>query len=400
MNNLINFLQSKEAIMVYIIASIISVIYIIYYYLRKTKITRLQRQNTMELNKIMDKVNLNVEVDKEIQVSPIEPEKTNRVSPSTIEIEKKEENLQTIVKEVEVEALEIEEESISIEVTPSLIEEKINLESNTCNTDFVYQPVNMKVEGTIEVLENEETVPILKEETSVKMTNIEKKQKLEEVLKKIYPKENLEKVELIDEQNTVELPVINIDNLLAEDGKNTKEEIIYTSTVPDIEEAKKELEEVTKKLEQEEKQAITLTEFEQLQEDTAIISLDELMEKAGTMYEINEQVQYKDEGNEPISISDLEKRKQEMLSNTQQIQENPEKIEENIRAKKSPSARIIKNTKEKIFKSSRVISPVYGMKKSTELELENTANYEKLDEEIRKTNEFLATLKELQKKLD
>ena len=89
-----------------------------------------------------------------------------------------------------------------------------------------------------------------------------------------------------------------------------------------------------------------------------------------------------------------------MLSNTQQIQENPEKIEENIRAKKSPSARIIKNTKEKIFKSSRVISPVYGMKKSTELELENTANYEKLDEEIRKTNEFLATLKELQKKLD
>ena len=258
----------------------------------------------------------------------------------------------------------------------------------------------MKVEGTIEVLENEETVPILKEETSVKMTNIEKKQKLEEVLKKIYPKENLEKVELIDEQNTVELPVINIDNLLAEDGKNTKEEIIYTSTVPDIEEAKKELEEVTKKLEQEEKQAITLTEFEQLQEDTAIISLDELMEKAGTMYEINEQVQYKDEGNEPISISDLEKRKQEMLSNTQQIQENPEKIEENIRAKKSPSARIIKNTKEKIFKSSRVISPVYGMKKSTELELENTANYEKLDEEIRKTNEFLATLKELQKKLD
>ena len=72
MNNLINFLQSKEAIMVYIIASIISVIYIIYYYLRKTKITRLQRQNTMELNKIMDKVNLNVEVDKEIQVSRIE----------------------------------------------------------------------------------------------------------------------------------------------------------------------------------------------------------------------------------------------------------------------------------------------------------------------------------------
>ena len=34
------------------------------------------------------------------------------------------------------------------------------------------------------------------------------------------------------------------------------------------------------------------------------------------------------------------------------------------------------------------------------MELENTANYDNLDEEIRKTNEFLMTLRELQKKLD
>ena len=56
------------------------------------------------------------------------------------------------------------------------------------------------------------------------------------------------------------------------------------------------------------------------------------------------------------------------------------------------------------FKSSPVISPVYGIEKeeisANELELENTANYEKLDEEIKKTNEFLMTLRELQKKLD
>ena len=37
---------------------------------------------------------------------------------------------------------------------------------------------------------------------------------------------------------------------------------------------------------------------------------------------------------------------------------------------------------------------------ASDIELENTANFEKLDEEIRKTNEFLMTLKELQKKLD
>ena len=62
---------------------------------------------------------------------------------------------------------------------------------------------------------------------------------------------------------------------------------------------------------------------------------------------------------------------------------------------------------EKRFKSSPVISPVYGLEnrpkeiyKNTELELENTANFEKLDAEIRKTNQFIVALKELQKKLD
>ena len=61
---------------------------------------------------------------------------------------------------------------------------------------------------------------------------------------------------------------------------------------------------------------------------------------------------------------------------------------------------------ERIFKSSPIISPIYGIEKKdtnmspTEIELENTANYDKLDEEIKKTNEVLMTLRELQKKLD
>ena len=57
------------------------------------------------------------------------------------------------------------------------------------------------------------------------------------------------------------------------------------------------------------------------------------------------------------------------------------------------------------YKPSPVISPIYGIEKEkalsqTSIELENTANYEKLDEEIRKTNEFLSKLRELQKNLD
>ena len=54
------------------------------------------------------------------------------------------------------------------------------------------------------------------------------------------------------------------------------------------------------------------------------------------------------------------------------------------------------------FKSSPVISPIFGIEKKEtveSMEFENTANYEKLDAEIKKTNEFLSRIRELQKKL-
>ena len=55
----------------------------------------------------------------------------------------------------------------------------------------------------------------------------------------------------------------------------------------------------------------------------------------------------------------------------------------------------IKTTK---YHPTPVISPIFGIEKNykTDIELENTANYDKLDEEIKKTNEFMMTLKELQ----
>ena len=65
---------------------------------------------------------------------------------------------------------------------------------------------------------------------------------------------------------------------------------------------------------------------------------------------------------------------------------------------------VVNNIEEnKKFKNSPIISPIYGIEKDVSensLELENTANYEKLDNEIKKANDFLMTLKELQKNLD
>ena len=136
--------------------------------------------------------------------------------------------------------------------------------------------------------------------------------------------------------------------------------------------------------------------------------IDELIEvrKSKDMYEQNELTQYADEGNEPISLQDLEKKFGEKKENYDEpfiiedvVPENAEKVEiEEL---------IIEDTKpvvkeEKKFTISPVISPIYGLQKSptSDLELENTADYDKLDEEIKKTNDFLTTLKDLQNKLD
>ena len=155
-----------------------------------------------------------------------------------------------------------------------------------------------------------------------------------------------------------------------------------------------------------------LDEFEQAQEENAIISLEQFNKISDKVYDENEssQIQYKDEGNEPISIQELEQ-----LYNTKELKvvtEVDEKIPE-VEPIKVEEIFEIKNEKTTIpnnfvevatkFKNSPIISPVFGIdaqEKINAIELENTANLGKLDEEIRKTNEFLNTLRELRKNLE
>lgn len=356
MNDLKNFLISDEAKLVYIIALIISIAYIAFYYFRKTKQQRLQRQNTIELRKIVkDEKNVSEKKNKE-----------EITSSSTL-----------VVKN---EPIVVKEESKSI-----------ILEKN--NTVSIANPALTVMDNTDKNKEKQEEVivktivePIKEEKTKTSFIDDSKNKaaKMDAILNKLYQ--------------------ASIEKVVPKTDKN--EDITYVNTVPDEIEAKKELEEITKKLEQkEENKNIELTEFEQMQEDTAIISLDELMKKAGEIYSYNEEIQYKDEGNEPISLKDLDSRKKNISTITDEKVDEVLTIDEfNITitpVEEEKTSQIEINEK---FKPSSIISPVYGMKanisKNTDLELENTANYEKLDEEIRKTNEFMATLKELQKKLD
>ena len=177
-----------------------------------------------------------------------------------------------------------------------------------------------------------------------------------------------------------------------------QEEIKYVDETKEKTEAQLELQRLTEELKQQEEKPINieLTNFEQEQEEQAIISLDELLKKGEALYEQNEVVQYEDEGNEPINLMELEQRILKQKEETAKV------VLDDFATAKEES---IKQEEPKKFKSSPVISPVYGIEennvvKDQTLELENTANYDKLDEEIRKTNEFLQILKELQKKLD
>ncbi len=176
-------------------------------------------------------------------------------------------------------------------------------------------------------------------------------------------------------------------------------EIKYVDPEMEPVEAKQELERISEELKKQEEQptAIELTNFELEQEEQAIISLEELMKKADNLYLENETTQYEDEGNEPINLQELQQRMQEEQPKDKVV------LEDFATAGTTPQVPPIQEHAK--FKNSPIISPVFGTldniaPQEDRLELENTANYEKLDEEIRKTNEFLQILKELQKKLD
>ena len=257
----------------------------------------------------------------------------------------------------------------------------------------------------IEEVAEKEEVPAVKVETNeveeeLEYTTIEPDQKTAK-LELLKMKEELEKLKTAEQEEAEEV---------IEKQEESKEEVI------------EQLEDVTPVVEEQTKvENIELTDYEEDQEQAAIISLDELIKKSKELYENNELAQYEDEGTEPISLQELEEKK---VVRSEEWYDEPfiisevvpeEEVEEVVEVKQEKLVLDDFNTvkvnevKEEVtpkFKNSPIISPIFGIEKQieemspTEMELENTANYDKLDEEIRKTNEFLMTLRELQKKLD
>ena len=369
MTTLTEFLESREVFIAVVVAVSICVIGTIYFLIEKRYKSKKIEQNSNMDTKLVRVSDNQVVVEPVIDKIALEDKKSDVVVP----IIRKEEDTK-----------QIEEEKVSLE-KKEIIPELERQEEQIVKQDFI--PLKKDERPVIPIEEfNEE----LEELTPSSVADIyeEVKDKIEqEKLEVSMPKE--ERVEKLE----------------------------YTEIEPNQEEAKEELKRVTEELlrtqAMQEQDNIDLTKFEEQQEEEAIISMDELMKKSKTLYEQNEITQYEDEGNEPISLQDLESRMNKIKEDVEvldiEISKDVEPVvvsEETNKIKLDDFNTIsLKDAykEDRVFKSSPVISPIFGIEKkesTTNMELENTANYEKLDEEIKKTNEFLKALKELQKKLD
>lgn len=337
MNGLIEFLTTEEMIVVYALVVIASVLYFLIYLLDKTAMKRKQRQNTRELEKI--------------------------VLESDSSLDKKEDVGEPVLVPIVEE--KVVEEPVLLEVSdsvPILNTSSVSLEVSPVNTLSI--PLEISQENHTEVVSTNSVLP---------------------------------------------------ESIVEEKMENPKvEELQYTSIEPDMNEAQAELMRLTETLEkaEEEVKNIDLTAFEEEQEQNAIISLDELMNRNKSLYENGELEKLEDDGNEPISLQDLEERMRQVQTEVsvmeEEVVEPKQMVLDDFQSVSTVTETVaVEPTyqEHKKFQSSPVISPVFGIEKqavhaSSDIALENTANYEKLDEEIRKTNEFLMTLKELQKNLD
>ena len=371
MENVIDFLATKEVLIVLAIMGVILAVYFVLWFMefmKKHEEKKKLQNNTIELNKmVLEEIN----------------KKANE-SNNKIETPKKEE-----IK----------------------VEEKL-IEVNNVNTNNINEQVKT------EVLEVPDIVPIVKENNQVTTDNLvvtplEVKPVVVDAPKEeLVPNDNI----LLNNQFNEEVKVVEPEVITPVTAPKNEEEVIkYKDEVYTKSEAKEELERITnelKKLNEEEKQNVELTKYETEQEENAIISLDELLAKGKTLVEQNEVTQYQDDGNEPISISELEERYRNKEENVEVLDTEDEVKEERPKVSIDDflSANANKETvqayqNKSTYHPSPIISPIYGIEKepinkNTTLELENTANYQKFDEEIRKTNEFLSKLKELQQKLD
>lgn len=394
MSSLMSFLTSKEIIFVYILAGFACFVCTIVYLVERNNKKLRKKHNTRELNKLVEQIveelneeeaRINYETPVLEAVELIEDTSKAKDEPMVVApISVKEDNsLEPIIekqKQQEIEELEMDD----------------GLEYTSCEPDQETAKLELRK---------------LEEELAREAKLEEERKRLE--AERIYAYKQ--------EQERLRIEAENL-RIRQEEQERLRQESIEKEREERIkQEEQKRLE--VQSIQSPQVQNIELTSFEEEQERTAIISLDELLKKSKEMYESNEITQYADEGNEPISLQDLEliMEKQESQTDEPYIIANvvdDSDIESELRVevidkqiaesmqkmdyKSLFDEKAKEETKKSAFKSSPIISPIYGIENENDnsLELENTANYEKLDEQIKKSNQFMVSLKELQENLE
>lgn len=239
---------------------------------------------------------------------------------------------------------------------------------------------------SVDILEEDDTSlekPVEKIETeNIKIEKIEteniienKKEEVEEIKQEVKP---LEINELAVKQDEIEELIIDDEPIIK---KIESPEVL---SIEPVEKAKMELLKAEEEIVNQPSLEDTLTNLETIEEENAIISYQELLENTNDLT-----MALEDDGDEPITLDEVFKLFNGSNDNGIVINEALEAIP-------------IEDAYHGEFNSTPYLSPINGVESESlaEIQLENTANLEKLDKEIRKTNQFLNILNELKKNLE
>ena len=198
--------------------------------------------------------------------------------------------------------------------------------------------------------------------------------------------EELKEVTMDDKKSSVTemqevKPVSYIEPIIIDDFEEEKQ------VVKPVTNLQQELQKIESELTNPKSLEDTLYDLELEEEENAIISYQQLLENTSELEKV-----VVDSGDEIISLKEMINQYDASIDNT--IEENMTKVS-------------IDEAYKGDFTSTPLLSPIIGLEGSSkevtdlaEIQLENTANLEKLDKELRKTNQFLSILNDLKKKLD
>ena len=463
MDNIIELLTSKEVIVVYIVIAVACLLCFIIYLVDRNQDKRKRKQNTRELNKLVEDVNeaqAQLESQEALdQSSSLEETSPVMVADGVDVVEEVEPTEELPIGPVHEEVQKFMPEPSDLQAYNNFAEELEDdgpIRENqpiVANTDIVSPTVNAPVEN-IPVPETEESNLVLnhmnEEVTGAAPAISIPEEDITISDKSLVPeRERIEEIVYTDPEPTEEEATKELQKITEELERAARGETIEESPFEPVEEPTQPVEQPVEEIPEEvveekvelpetiieenspapinssdmmssselavadvsvpEEVPVTnnidVAAYENEQEENAIISLEELTRKSEEMYAANEETQYADEGDEPISLEDLEKRKQKIVNseiNEEEqvsveeapVEETLEEVVETIESLDDTEQLSFEEDTKSSFHSSPVISPVFGFDRS-----DSISNKERIEQK-KKVDAFLSDLKELQNRLN